>query len=317
MPVLPCCANLGAMTPTNIAVEPRSWRRDDLVAAAESAGATVAEPSSATGLIWADPQCPEKLAPILARNPQIDWVQLPYAGIEPYLDLVDDGRAWTCGKGIYAEPVAEMALAMLLAGFRGLVNFGRATSWGRPIGAELRGARLTILGGGGITEQLLPLLAPFGCDITVVRNRAEPLDGAARVLTTDGLNEALGTADGVVLALALTPATSGMIGRAELDTMNNHAWLVNVARGAHVVTDDLVEALEAGSIGGACLDVTDPEPLPDGHPLWTIGNCLLTPHVGNTPEMGIRLLARRVRDNVARYLAGDELLGPVYPELGY
>jgi phosphoglycerate dehydrogenase-like enzyme len=63
--------------------------------------------------------------------------------------------------------------------------------------------------------------------------------------------------------------------------------------------------------------VTDPEPLPDGHPLWTIDNCLLTPHVGNTPEMGIRLLARRVRDNVARYLAGDELLGPVYPELGY
>ncbi len=305
------------MAPTNIAVEPSSWRREDLAAVVATAGATVTAPESATGLIWADPQSPEKLAPILARNPQIDWVQLPYAGIEPYLDLVDDGRTWTCGKGIYAEPVAEMALSMLLAGFRGLVTYGRATSWGRPIGTELRGARLTILGGGGITEQLLPLLSPFDCDVTVVRNRPKALEGATRVVTTDALDDALRTADGVVLALALTPATTGIIGRAELEAMSDHAWLVNVARGAHVVTDALVDALEAGTIGGACLDVTDPEPLPDGHRLWTTGNCLLTPHVGNTPEMGIRLLARRVRQNVARYLAGEELLGPVYPDLGY
>ena len=82
-------------------------------------------------------------------------------------------------------------------------------------------------------------------------------------------------------------------------------------------TDALVDALQRGSIGGAALDVTDPEPLPDGHPLWTLPNALITPHVGNTPEMGIKLLAARIRDNVQRYAEGRELLGPVHVDLGY
>jgi phosphoglycerate dehydrogenase-like enzyme len=99
--------------------------------------------------------------------------------------------------------------------------------------------------------------------------------------------------------------------------MPDHAWLVNVARGQHVDTDALVDALRRGTIGGAALDVTDPEPLPDGHPLWTLPNAIVTPHVGNTPEMGRTLLAARVRDNVRRFAAGDDLLGPVHVELGY
>ena len=90
-----------------------------------------------------------------------------------------------------------------------------------------------------------------------------------------------------------------------------------MGRGGHVVTDDLVEALTADAIGGAALDVTEPEPLPDGHPLWEMENCLITPHVGNTPEMGLKLLARRVTENVRRYIAGEELLGPVDVDLGY
>ena len=92
---------------------------------------------------------------------------------------------------------------------------------------------------------------------------------------------------------------------------------MNVARGRHIVTDDLVTALRDGEIGGAGLDVTDPEPLPDGHPLWSLPNCIITPHVGNTPEMAVPLLAERVRANVRRFAAGEELLGPVYVDLGY
>ena len=99
--------------------------------------------------------------------------------------------------------------------------------------------------------------------------------------------------------------------------MERHAWLVNVARGRHVVTDDLVTALRDGVIGGAGLDVTDPEPLPDGHPLWSLPNCIITPHVGNTPEMAVPLLAERVAANVRRFAAGEELLGPVDADLGY
>ena len=99
--------------------------------------------------------------------------------------------------------------------------------------------------------------------------------------------------------------------------MERHAWLVNVARGRHVLTDDLVKALEAGEIGGAALDVTEPEPLPDGHPLWTAANCIITPHVGNTPEMAKPLLAERITTNVRRFAHGEQLIGPVDLELGY
>lgn len=302
---------------TNIAVEPQCWRRPHLVEAVEATGATVTGADQAGAVVWADPSEPGALADLLDAHPHLDWVQLPYAGVEPYLPLIDDRRRWTCGKGIYAAPVAEMALAMLLTGLRGLATYTRVDTWSDPIGRELRGAAIAIVGGGGICTELIDLLAPFGCDITVVRNRPDPVPGATHTVGTTGLHDALAHADGVVLALALTPATTGIIGAAELAAMPDHAWLVNVARGAHVVTDDLVDALANGVIGGACLDVTDPEPLPDGHPLWALPNCVITPHVGNTPEMGVRLLGERVTDNVGRYLRGEELLGPVHRDLGY
>ena len=124
-------------------------------------------------------------------------------------------------------------------------------------------------------------------------------------------------ADAVVVALALTPETRGIIDAEALARMPEHCWLVNVARGEHVATDALVAALAGGAIAGAALDVTDPEPLPEGHPLWDLPNCLITPHVGNTPEMGIALLNRRVTENVRRFGVGESLLGPVHAALGY
>lgn len=92
---------------------------------------------------------------------------------------------------------------------------------------------------------------------------------------------------------------------------------MNVGRGRHVDTDALVDALAADRIGGAALDVTDPEPLPDGHPLWSEPRCLITPHVGNTPEMGRPLLEARVTDNVARFAQGRPLVGTVDVAAGY
>ena len=143
------------------------------------------------------------------------------------------------------------------------------------------------------------------------------MEGVEKVLGPDSLHDALRDADVVVVALSLTPETTGIIDAAALDAMASHAWLINVARGGHVVTDDMVEALTAGFIGGAALDVTDPEPLPEAHILWRLENCLITPHVGNTPEMGLKLLGRRVTENVRRFISGEELLGPVDVRLGY
>jgi phosphoglycerate dehydrogenase-like enzyme len=192
-----------------------------------------------------------------------------------------------------------------------------ARSWGEPAGTSLYDQPVTILGGGGITASLLGLLAPLRVTATVVRQHPDPVPGAARTVGQADLHEALAGAQVVFLALALTPSTEHIIGAPELAAMRPDAWLVNVARGGHVDTDALVAALTAGTIGGAALDVTDPEPLPDGHPLWDQERCIITPHTADTTEMIRPLLARRIRDNVARFAAGEPLLGLVDPALGY
>jgi phosphoglycerate dehydrogenase-like enzyme len=279
----------------------------------------VAEAADASGLVWAEPDAPEGLSALLDEHTGLRWVQLPWAGIEPYVEVVraHAERTWTCGKGVYAEPVAEHALALTLAGLRHLGPYARATGWTRPAGVNLLGARVVVLGGGGITASLLRLLGPFGARTTVVRRTPGPMPGADEVVGIDRLDEVLEGADLVVVALALTPDTTGILDRRRLELLAPHAWVVNVARGAHIVTDDLVAVLAAGRIGGAALDVTDPEPLPDGHPLWSEPRCIITPHTANTPEMAVPLLSARVRENVARWIAGEDLIGPVDPAAGY
>lgn len=308
---------------TNIAVVPVDGlhnlpgQYELFTSAVERAGGTLTSPNTAEGLIWATANDPDGLRATLNVNPSIRWVQLPYAGIEPYLGVINSDRLFTCGKGVYAEPVAEHVLGLALAGMRGIGMYARESSWAKPYGINLLGARVVIFGGGEITRSLLRLLAPFDADVTVVRNRVSPLEGAASVIGPNEADTVLGDADLVVLALALTPQTRGLVDAQFLAKMRDDAWLVNVARGAHIVTDDLVAALNAGVIGGAAIDVTDPEPLPAGHPLWSAKNALVTPHVANTPQMGIKLLAKRIEENVRRFISGEALLGPVDPELGY
>jgi phosphoglycerate dehydrogenase-like enzyme len=288
-----------------------------LVDAITSAGGNVVAPGQAEALVWTDASDAASLAELLEREPAIRWVQLPFAGVERFAGLFDDGRTWTCTKGAYSEAVAEHTLALGLAGLRQLPRRARARSWGDQAGVRLGGAKVAVLGGGGITEALLRLLAPFHVEATVVRRRVAPVPGAAHVVGPDELHSALPGAKLVVLALALTPETTGIIGAAALGLMDADAWLVNVARGSHVVTDDLVVALQHRTIGGAALDVTDPEPLPDGHPLWDLDNCLITPHTANTWEMAEPLFAERAGANVARYRRGEPLLGLVDATLGY
>jgi phosphoglycerate dehydrogenase-like enzyme len=268
-------------------------------------------------IVWADARDHEGLVAALDEAPGASWVQLPFAGIENFVPYLDRQRRWTCGKGVYADPVAEIALALGLAGLRGLGTYARATSWSAPQGRSLIGGRVTILGGGGIAESLVKLLQTFDCHVTVVRSNVQHMDGVDVVLEADRYADSLPGADLVVLALPLTPDTEGLIGRNELELMEPHAWIVNVARGGHIVTDDLVDALRDGVIGGAGLEVTDPEPLPDGHPLWSMDNCIITPHTGTTPEMARPLLAARIEANVRRFAAGQDLLGPIDLDAGY
>ncbi|MEI6199088.1 MAG: D-isomer specific 2-hydroxyacid dehydrogenase family protein [Actinomycetota bacterium] len=299
-----------------IAVQPPTspeWVRDAVIAG----GGHIVEPADASAIVWTAARDAFGLREILDANNHLEWVQVPFAGIENFVPILDDDRIWTCGKGVYAEPVAEHALALALAGMRHIAAYSRATQWTGPAGRNVLGAAVTIVGGGGITESLIRLLAPFQCSITVVRRTVEDIEGADTVVGQENLVDALVGADVVFLALSLTPETVGLIGRPELEVMEPHAWIINVARGGHIVTDDLVWALENNVIGGAALDVTDPEPLPEGHKLWSLNNCIITPHVGNTPEMAVPLLSARISENVKRFIDNEPLIGLVDVRLGY
>jgi len=305
-----------ARIPVAVAPEVAAWA---VGAIRRGGGELVRLDQEPLGLVWTDGGAVEELRDVLRAHPEISWVQLPMAGVElmAQAGVLDRRRQWTSAKGAYAEPVAEHALALLLAGLRHLPERARARSWGKPAAQSLFDQPVTIVGGGGIAVVLLRLLEPFRARVTIVRQRAEPVAGAVRTVGPARLHETLAGARAVVLTLALTPQSRGLIGRKELEAMDQQAWLVNVARGGLVDTQALVEALRSRQIGGAALDVTDPEPLPAGHPLWDLPNCLITPHTADTEEITQPLLAGRIAENVQRLATGQELAGRVDPDLGY
>ena len=300
-----------------IAIEPKSFSEyEDAVV---GAGAMVAKLDSSVGaLIWTDYAQPLLLAQTLQENPQIEWVQLPFAGVDAFAEIIAAHPIrFTSAKGSYKEPVAEHALALALALGRKIPERAKAKSWGKKFAVSLYDSHVTIVGAGGITEELLKLLAPFRAKVTVVRNRPNPLAAATKVLPFEQLKEALPEADFVILACALTDKTRHIFDDELFALMKPTSFLVNIARGPVIETESLIRALESDSIAGAAVDVTEPEPLPDGHPLWSTKNVLITPHTADTKEMVTRLFSLRVKENVAAYLGRGDWVGLVDPTLGY
>ncbi|GAA3335141.1 D-isomer specific 2-hydroxyacid dehydrogenase family protein [Curtobacterium citreum] len=294
------------------------------VAAVTEAGGTVAPLDEDTrAVVWLDARDPDGLAAALDRAPGIGWVQLPFAGVDAFAHLIEehgDRVLFTSAKGAYAEPVAEHALALTLATLRVLPKRARATSWAtEPEGVSLYGRNVVVIGAGGIALEYIRLLAPFEVSVTVVRRSSDPVPGADRTVTTDELDAVLPDADVVMVAAAMTSGTAKLLGAPQFARMKPSARIVNIARGGLVDTDALVAALHDGEVAGAGLDVTDPEPLPDGHPLWTTPGVVITPHQADTPEMVAPLLAERVRTNTTAFLggAGEGFVGVVDPAAGY
>ncbi|WP_425472441.1 D-isomer specific 2-hydroxyacid dehydrogenase family protein [Subtercola boreus] len=292
------------------------------VDAVKSAGGEVAELSGATrGIVWLTSDSASDLGVALDANPQVQWVQLPWAGVDAFAEVLQSHDRphllWTSAKGAYAQPVAEHALMLALALLRRIPERVRATSWGESTGDSLYGRNVVIIGAGGIAVELLRLLAPFDVDTTIVRRSADPLPGADRTVASADLDEVLQGADLVIVAAAATPGTRHLIGERQLALMKKTAYLVNIARGGLIDTDALVEALVSGEIAGAGVDVTDPEPLPDGHPLWSAPNLIITPHSADTPQMIAPLLAARLEQNVTAFLGDGAFVGVVDPQAGY
>jgi phosphoglycerate dehydrogenase-like enzyme len=260
------------------------------------------------------------LARSLLRD-AVRWVQLDSAGIEPWVEygLVDDARIWTSAAGAYAVAVAEYVLALLLAAAKRLPECARAHRWLKPEleGRQLGGATIGIVGAGAIGRESIRLLEPFGVRVLALTRSGANVPGADRSVGPEGLDELLEQSEYVVLCAPLTPETAGMIGARELALLGPGGVLVNVARGGLVDTDALVAALRDGGLRGACLEVTEPEPLPEGHPLWSEPRALITPHVSNTRAQLDAALARRVEENVARFRAGEPLIGVIDLATGY
>lgn len=310
------------MSNLRVAVLPQSQVEYEVAAAA--GGATVAGPETELdGIIWTDHREVAALAELLRKHQQIRWVQLPFAGVDNFKPIFDEFRSreltvtFTSAKGAYREPVAEHALMLALALARALPERIKAKSWGSKFAATLFDSRVVIVGGGGIAEELVRLLQPFRAQIAVVRREQRSISGASQVTDIEGLDGLLPSADFVFIACALTAETKGLFNTHRFKLMKSSAYLINIARGEIVNSADLESALRTNLIAGAGVDVTDPEPLPDGHSLWDTPNLIITPHTADTPEMCVRLLAERIERNVRLLIAGEQPEGKVNLNLGY
>ncbi|WP_181693001.1 D-2-hydroxyacid dehydrogenase [Natronomonas sp. LN261] len=237
-----------------------------------------------------------------------------YAGTGhlPLDALAEHGIAVTNAAGVHAPNAAEQAIGSMLAFSRRLHEAARTDEWQPVSPGELAGSTVTVVGLGAIGTAIAERLEPFG--VTTVGVRRTPESGGAtdEVIGPERLHDALARSEFVVLCCPLTDSTRGLIDEEALATLPPEAVIVNVARGEVVETDVLVEYLRRGWIGGAVLDVTDPEPLPDDHPLWGLDDVLLTPHsAGATPKYYDRL-ADVVADNVDRLESGASLRNRVH-----
>jgi phosphoglycerate dehydrogenase-like enzyme len=269
--------------------------------------------------------CPNPVytAPLAAalrtRESGIKWLQLLTAGYDALVEFgAPQGLVVTGAGDAYAPAVATHAVALMLALERRLLDCvanQAARRWDRVMSPKMSipfGGEIVIVGFGSIGSQIARIVRPMGARIVAVTRSAAPTPLADVVAPIGELGAVLPRADAVILALPLAPETRHLIGAAALARMKRSAVLVNIARGALVESDALAAALRDGTIAGAGLDVTDPEPLPAAHPLWAAPNLIVTPHVaGSCGSLGGARLADVAVDNLRRYLSGEPLAHPI------
>jgi phosphoglycerate dehydrogenase-like enzyme len=287
-----------------------------------------ADPERAAGVrvLWRRGINPEDwFANALATLPELAWVHSDMVGADrlPLDELAARGLVMTNGGGNFARPMAEWVMLSVLAAAKRFPEFVRRSDAGRwdpsPFFlAELEGAVLLLLGFGEVGRQVAEMARPFGMDVrAVVRTPREPPPGVTRVVTGPAWRDELPEADYVVLGMPLTRETRGMIDAAALAAMKPTAWLVNVARGALVDERALVDALDAGRLGGALLDAFTTEPLPEGHPLWRRENVVVVPHHTWSSPRSAERAARLFAAELARFAAGQPLENQIDLHAGY
>jgi phosphoglycerate dehydrogenase-like enzyme len=181
----------------------------------------------------------------------------------------------------------------------------------------LAGATVVVVGAGGIGRRIIELLQPHHVLVIAVNRSGRQVPSADRTIPVSQIDAVWNEVDHVVIAAPATDASHHLIGASVLARLKPTSWVVNIARGSLIDTEALLDAVTGGRIAGAGLDVTDPEPLPPDHPLWTTPGILITPHTANPGPLAQRDLAERIRQNVARFADGRELLGRIDLAAGY
>jgi phosphoglycerate dehydrogenase-like enzyme len=268
---------------------------------------------------------------IIARGTSLKFIQLLNAGADSCTTIpavAERGILVTNLQRIQGPHMAEHAIALTLALARALPQYGveqAGGAWTRgfrerreeqPV--ELEGKTLLVVGLGGIGTEVANRAHGLGMRVIATRNsRREGPDFVEYVGLADEYRTLAARADVVVNATPLTSETRGMFDAQFFDALKRGAFFINIGRGESVVTEALVAALEAGKVGGAGLDVTDPEPLPPGHPLWGMRNVIITPHVATSSDVRSDRTLTLVVENLRRYMRGDALLSVVDLTLGY
>lgn len=268
-------------------------------------------------------------AEFLAAASKLRWMQATSAGVDRYLNVPalreSESITLTNMQGAHGPTIADHVFGLLLTLTRDLKHHAqdsRRGEWNRqgsgaqPVALEDR--TLLVVGLGGIGREVAKRGKGFGMTVWATKRSpsAKP-DYVDRQELSAALAEMLPEADVVVLCVPLTAETRGMIDAAALASMPQGSYLINIARGPVVETDALMDALRSGHLAGAGLDVTDPEPLPAGHPLWDFDNVIITPHVAGRSELTGKRWSAMYRENLARFARGEELINVVDLEAGY
>jgi glyoxylate/hydroxypyruvate reductase len=268
---------------------------------------------------WLDPDA------MTARSPRLRWIQATSAGIGAFMRRTGLDRApvtVTTAAGIHAVPLAEFALTGALHFIKGVPDLRRrqqARHWELYTTRQLAGERALVVGLGGMGRQVVAAFAALGVEVIGLGRdgRSYEVPGLRRVIGRRDLDAELPAVGILILCCPLTPQTRGLIGREQLALLPPRAVLVNIARGEVVDSGALIEALAAGRLAGACLDVVHPEPLPAGSPLWEMDNVLISPHSASTVAAENAHLTDLFIDNLDRFTSGRPLRNRYEPERGY
>jgi phosphoglycerate dehydrogenase-like enzyme len=250
---------------------------------------------------------------------EVEWVHILGAGVGGFPFELLQGRPLTCSKGASAVPIAEWVLAVVLAFEKQVPEswiHEPPPAWNRASLGEVAGKTLGLIGVGAIGTEIAKRALAFDMRVVALRrsSRPLPLDGITPAAT---LRDAVRDADHVVIAAPATAETRHVIDKQAFAEMKDGAHLVNIARGSLIDQDALIEALDSGKVARASLDVVDPEPLPEGHPLYTHPKVRLTPHISWSSPVTMPRTMEIFLDNLRRYRNGEELQGAVDIDAGY